>query len=109
MEENCPKAQVSHKFKRQGEGILRLLEPTSSTTPAQPPSQCRRLVLRQRGTWAILLNSPLWISKRFEKVPQMTGGFGVRFVGLSTTGSVVTRRATVSYHEEKTNLFSLYT
>lgn len=90
------------KFKKQGEGLLKLLAPkdvtnvtsngtsngTSSDTDKENTScKKRRLVLRQKGTWTLLLNSPLWLSKKFELMSQMSSGYGVRFVGLDHTSN----------------------
>lgn len=74
------------KFKKQGEGILKLLAPKisepSTETEKENAELEKRLVLRQKGTWTILLNSPLSLATKFETMPQMASGYGVRFVGL---------------------------
>lgn len=90
--QECAKSTPSMKFKKQGEGVLKLLAPKevphngcTLNDPADKENtgdKKRRLVLRQKGTWTVLLNSPLWLSKTFEVVTQMTSGYGVRFVGL---------------------------
>ena len=76
--------EKKYKFKRQGEGILRILEGKSVKNEEKPEPQ-RRIVVRQRGTWTVLLNSPLWVSKSFHIVQQLSGGYGVRFAGIDCT------------------------
>jgi hypothetical protein len=65
---------------------LRLLQRKNEDAESDDIKQTRRLVFRQRGTFTLLLNSPLWISKTFDKIPELTGGFGVRFVGINPLG-----------------------
>lgn len=76
------------KFRKQGEGILKILAPKEDgeqQVKADAESSVdkkARLIMRQKGTWSVLLNSPLWLSKKFQLVPQSISGFGVRFVAL---------------------------
>lgn len=77
------------KFRRQGEGLLRLLRPKDDTE-----DEARRLVLRQKGTWSLLLNSPLRLSPRFDTVP--TGPL-LRFVAFDMQSKSETEVTLAAY------------
>lgn len=83
------KPAMQSKFMMQGQGVLKVLIPgiTHSGINVDPKKQLPkgRLVVCQKGTSTILLNSPLWISTKFETMPQIASGCGVRFVAVDQT------------------------
>eukprot|EP01069_Polyplicarium_translucidae_P002559 Polyplicarium_translucidae@DN2065_c0_g1_i2.p2 len=71
--EQVPK-QYTMKFKRQGEGLLKVLS-------GKEDADRRRLVLRQKGTWNLLLNTPLAVTRSFNRV-EAGLACGVKFIGI---------------------------
>eukprot|EP00382_Lankesteria_abbotti_P002047 CAMPEP_0113847186 /NCGR_PEP_ID=MMETSP0372-20130328/1731_1 /TAXON_ID=340204 /ORGANISM="Lankesteria abbotti" /LENGTH=447 /DNA_ID=CAMNT_0000816429 /DNA_START=137 /DNA_END=1480 /DNA_ORIENTATION=- /assembly_acc=CAM_ASM_000359 len=74
--EDAKPAKKSTSFKKQGEGIFKLL------TPKVDSKSRGRLVMRQKGTWSVLLNSPVEATSRFDKFDQLSSGSGLKFSGL---------------------------